>query len=139
MPDRIAYSAAVVDLSRRFRQSTAIVGSPALAAETIVCQVVITDDLVIATGIVLEGWVAYTVGTSGTNGTLRIRQTNVAGSIIASSGGLTQAAASLQAPAVQGIDLAAVLPNQTYVLTLQITAGAAASTVTATQLIATVI
>lgn len=139
MPDRIATSSSVIDLSKRQLTSVTVVGSPALAAETIICQLTIPFDLVIATGVFVEGWAAYTVGTSGTNVTLRIRQTNLAGTTIASSGGLTRAAASLQSDSVQGVDLAAVLPNAVYVLSMQVTAGAAVSTVSAVSLIATVV
>lgn len=129
MPQPIQQNAAGIDLSGRFYNSTAISASPSANAETIVAQLSITDSLVIAQGIWLAGCVAWTVGTSGTASTIRLRQTNVSGTVIASTGAVTTAAASLRYHNLFAIDTAAVLPNQTYVLTLQVTNGAAASTV----------
>jgi hypothetical protein len=131
MPDPIEYNAAVVDLSARFKRTTTVVASPAAAAETIIASLTILDDLVVAQGIRLEGWAAYTVGTNGTATQLRIRQTNVAGTVKGDTGALTGgvAAAGLLAQDVIGFDAAPVLPGQVYVLTLQVTAGSAPSTV----------
>jgi hypothetical protein len=141
VPDPIKLSSALVDLSARFKRTTAIVGSPALAAETIIASLTIADDLVVAQGVRVEGWAAYTVGTSGTAATLRLRQTNVAGTVVATTGALTGgiAAAALVAQDVAGFDAAPVLPGQIYVMTLQVTAGSAASTVSAVLLTATII
>jgi hypothetical protein len=77
------------------------------------------------------GWAAYTVGTSGTAVRLRIRQTNVSGTVKADTGALTgsqHGAGILSADDVNGFDTA---PVNTYVLTMQVTSGAAASTVSA--------
>jgi hypothetical protein len=139
MPDRILVSGAVVDLSRRFRSTSTVGASPAAAAETVIGTLTIADDLVIASGIEVEAWAAWTVGGSGTNTNLRIRQTNLAGTIIAATGGLTTAAAALFAATVQGLDAAPVLPNPVYVLTMQVTAAVATSTVSALQIFATVV
>lgn len=127
------------DLSPRLLSSTVVVASPALAAETIIASLTIPTPLVVAAGVQLTGWAAYTVGTSGTAVTLRLRQTGLAGTVIASSGALTRAAASLQSDDVNGVDTAPVLPGQVYVLTMQVTAGAAASTVSAVLLSAIVV
>lgn len=139
MPATIQYSGEHVDLSPRFASTTTVVGSPAAAAETIVAQLPQLGDLSKAAGVELIGWCAYTVGTSGVSGRLRIRQTNVAGAVVADSGALTVAATNLVAPAIEGIDTAAVLPGQVYVLTLQVGSGAAASTVSAVYLRALVV
>lgn len=127
------------DLSARFVDSNTVVGSPALAAETIVCQITIPDFNVLSvqSRIRLHGWAAFTMGTSGTAATLRIRQTNVSGTVIANTGAVTGVAASLYCPDVLGFDPTPGVA--VYVLTLQITAGAAASTVSAVELAATVI
>jgi hypothetical protein len=137
MPEPIHGSVKSIDLAQRFVVSTAIVGSPALAAETIICQTpALPGDLAFSTGVLLAGWAAYTVGTSGTAVTLRIRQTNVAGTIIVSTGALTgsqHGAAILSADDINGLDTAPA-GAQVYVLTMQVTAGAAVSTVSATLL-----
>lgn len=128
-------------MSSRFSQSATIVGSPALAAETIVCQIpALNGSVPVATGVQLSGVVSFTVGTSGTAVRVRIRQTNVAGSVIADSGALTGgvAAANLLSQDLQGFDTAPPAGG-VYVLTLQVTAGAAISTVSAAQLFALII
>jgi hypothetical protein len=136
MPVPIRYDSQGLDLSKRVQVTTAITGSPALAAETIIATLALTGfaDTAIVTGIDLSGWAAFTVGTSGTAATLRLRQTNVAGTVIATSGALTGgiAAAGLVAQDIEGFDAGAGVA--TYVLTLQVTAGSAASTVSATKL-----
>lgn len=129
-----------IDMSARFVQSSAIVGSPATNAETIVCQITVPANATIVTGVQLWGWVAFTVGTSGTGATLKLRQTNTSGSVInVGTGASTVAATNLIETGCQGLDAAGTLPNQVYVLTLQITGGAATSTVSAVQLVALVI
>lgn len=138
MPQPINESGAAVDLSPRLAQSTTVVGSPAAAAETIVCQTPQLGDIAKNVGVLLLGMAAFTVGTSGTAVTIRLRQTGLAGTVIYNSGALTGgvAAGNLLCLDVQGLDPSPVLPGQVYVLTLQVTAGAAASTVSATNLFA---
>jgi hypothetical protein len=121
------YSASEMDFSTRYVASSTIVASPALAAETIVATVTVANNVAIAAGVRLTGQAAFTVGTSGTAATMRIRKTNVTGTVVASTGALNVTAANLVAPTVFGWDVALV-PGLVYVLTLQITAGAAAST-----------
>lgn len=142
MPQPITANVVHADLSGRFPVTTTVVASPALAAETIIASLAIPafGDTPILSGVLLQGWAAYTVGTSGTAVTFRIRQTNAAGTVVVSSGALTgsqHGAGILSADDIQGFD---VLPGvATYVLTMQVTAGAAASTVSAVCLNATVI
>lgn len=139
MPQPIRVNSAVVDMQARGPVTTTVVASPALAAETIIASLAIPSfgDTTILSGVILSGWAAYTVGTSGTAVTFRIRQTNAAGSVVVSSGALTKTAASLYADDIQGVD--ATPGVSVYVLTMQVTAGAAASTVSATCLSATVV
>lgn len=136
MPVPIRYDSQGLDLTKRVQVTTAITGSPALAAETIIATLALTgfSDTPIVSGIDLSGWAAFTVGTSGTAITMRIRQTNVSGTVVATSGPLTGgiAAAALVAQDVEAFDAGAGVG--TYVLTLQVTGGAAASTVSATKL-----
>jgi hypothetical protein len=116
--------------------STTVAGSPALAAETIIAQTPQLGDLAVSQGVVLDGWAAFTVGTSGSAVRLRIRQTNVAGTVIADTGALTGgvAAAALVAQDISGVDTSAFAAGRVYVLTLQVTAGAAVSTVSGVKL-----
>jgi hypothetical protein len=135
MPVPIGENAAGIDLSARAAATTTVVGSPALAAETIVAQLNLGTDLTIESGIMLRGFMAFTVGTSGTAVTLRIRRTNVAGTVVATSGALTGgiAAAGVVAETILGFDTGAAVTGQIYCLTLQVTSGAAASTVSAVE------
>lgn len=128
-----------VDLSERFSQSNTVVASPALAAETIICSLTLPQNVVLASGIQLSGWAAMTIGTSGLSLNLRIRQTNVGGSVIVATGVQGVTAAALVETGLQGFDASPTLPGQVYVLTAIIASGAAASTVSACQLYANLI
>lgn len=132
-PDPIAYDSHLVDLSARFQRTTTVVASPAAAAETIIASLAVAGDMVVAQGARLEGWAALTVGTNGTAVTFRIRRTDAAGAVVVTTGPLTGgiAAAGLIAQDIMGFDTGIVLPGQVYVLTAQVTAGSAPSTVSA--------
>jgi hypothetical protein len=136
MPRGINEAADAIDLRPRLVVSTVVVASPALAAETIIAQTAAIGDVSVQQGVLLGGWAAFTVGTTGTAVRLRLRQTNVAGTVVADTGALTAgvAAAALVAQDVEGFDAAAVPPAQVYVLTLQVTGGSAVSTVSAVKL-----
>ena len=140
-PNPIAVSGTGVDLSTRVQTTTGITGSPSAATETVIATLTLANFTLLAvqTGIDLSGWAAFTVGTSGTACTLRLRQTNVSGTVVATSGALTGgiAAAALVAQDVEGFD--AGVGVAVYVMTLQVTAGAAASTVTAVKLRAIIV
>ncbi len=138
----IQQNARALDLSPRFVFSTVVVASPAAAAETIIASVTLPENIAVATGIDLTGWAAYTVGTNGTAVQLRLRQTSAAGTLVAASGALTgsqHGAAILSADDIEGFDTAPTLPGQVYVLTMQVTAGSAASTVSAVKLRAIIV
>lgn len=141
MPVPLTENAAGIDLSARVAATKTVVASPALAAETIIASLTLNTDETIQSGILLRGFAAFTVGTSGTAATLRIRQTNVSGTVVATTGALTGgiAAAGVVAETILGFDAAPALTGQVYVLTLQITAGSAASTVSAVELDATIV
>ena len=134
MPEPIKQSVIFTDLSGRFQSTQAVAASPALAAETIIGTLNIAGfgDTSVVSGIQFDGWAAFTVGTSGVSATLRIRQTNVSGTVVATTGALTVTAANLVQINVQGFDAAPGVG--VYVLTLQIGSGAAASTVSALSL-----
>lgn len=135
--DQIQLAARGVDLSSRIVASTTVSASPAAAAETTIATITVPGNLTIVTGVILFGFAAFTVGTSGTATRLRIRQTSTAGATIADTGATTGgiAAAALVDMNVSGTD-AAPLAAGVYVLTLTVTAGSAASTVSATHLVA---
>ena len=135
MADPITESARTLDLSARLTDTTTVVASPALAAETIIAQVAVPGGLSYAAGVRVVGWAAFTVGTSGTTVQLRIRRGNVAGTIVANSGACNDAAGVVDERNVHGFD-AAPADGQVYVLTMQVANGAAPSTVSAVELAA---
>lgn len=133
-----------VDLSQRFATSKTVVGSPAAASETIVCQLAaISANPQVTSAVLIIAQVAYTVGTSGTAVTYRIRQGVAAGSgtAIFSSGATTAGitAANLVVENIIALDTAPTFPGQAYSLQLTVTGGAATSTVSAAQMCAIII
>lgn len=137
-PDAIQVAGSRVDLSKRVLVTTTVVASPSAAAETIIAQSAALDGgLAIGTGCLVLGWAAYTVGTSGAAVQFKIRQTNVSGTTVVATGALTgsqHGAGILSDDNVQGFDTAPAT-GQVYVLTMQVTSAAAASTVSAAQLV----
>lgn len=139
MPDRISLNGAAVDLSPRVINSSTVAGSPAAGSITTIATITITADLVVASGILLVGWAAFTVGTNGISALLGIRRTNTTGTIVGAGNAATVVAANLANLSVFGFDIGATLPGQVYVLTLTVGSGSAVSTVSAAQLTAVVI
>lgn len=146
--DNITRSGKQVDFSPRFATSNTVVGSPATNAETVVCSVTgIPTDTPVMSGVWITGDASLTVGTSGTAITLRIRTgtTAGAGTVIATSGALTGgiSAGNLVSQDIQGTDTASTggvaAASSSYCLTVQVTGGAATSTVSQTNLIALVL
>jgi hypothetical protein len=128
-----------VDLSTRFVQSTTVVASPTGGTEVIIASVTIPAAIIV-TGVDVYGWAAFTVGTNGVSGNLKIRQTSVSGSTIAATGATTQTATDLGELDVAGFDPSPAQPptQQLYKLTLLIGSGSATSTVSAVYLKAVV-
>lgn len=146
MPDPIHQSANFIDLGPRVFLSNSVAGSPATNAETTVCTLTLSGDLLVTKGVLLFGWAAMTVGTSGTAVTAKLRQTGTSGTTIATTGATTGgiAATNLIDINVQGTDTAlnngaATTVAQVYVLTITVTGGAATSTVSAASLFALVV
>jgi len=94
-------------------------------------------NLTVTSGIRLHGFAAFTVGTNGVTANLRIRQTDASGTIVKATGAVIAVATNLLAMNVLGADAAPGIG--TYVLTLTVGSGSAASTVSAVHLSATVI
>lgn len=128
-PGAILVNSGHVDLSTRHKITTTVAASPSAATETTIATLTISNNVVIADGIRLRGWAAFTIGTNGVSWNLKIRQTNTSGATIAASGVIALAAASLASATIIGNDTAAVIPGQVYVLTLTIASGSATSTV----------
>lgn len=139
MPEPILRSAASLDLSQRIAQTSTVVASPALAAETIVAQTPPLDrSLAVTLGVLVTAELAYTTGTTTASVQIRIRQTNISGTIVYNSGAMTggrNAAALLCADSAQAFDLSPAA-GQVYVLTLQLAGATAVSTVSAATLVA---
>jgi uncharacterized membrane protein len=131
----IGENAAGVDFTGRTAQTTTVAASPSGATETTIATITIPTGAAIQAGVMLRAFAAFTVGTSGTAVRLRIRQTNTSGTTIADTGALTGgvAAGNLLAETVLGFDTSPSATGQVYVLTLTVTAGAAASTVSAVE------
>lgn len=137
MPRVIEFEAANIDFQTRTAHSAVVAASPAAAAETTIASITIPGDIYVTTGVLLIGWAAFTVGTNGTAANLKIRRTDTSGSTVAATGATTGgiAAANLVDMNVMGMN-ASPAASQVYVLTLTVTAGSAASTVSAVSLFA---
>jgi len=147
MPYGFVQSANTLDLGPRVISSSTIVGSPAAATETLVAQITgIDNQLSVSVGVFLSAVVSFTVGTSGTAIRVRIRQgtTAGAGTVVADSGALTGgvAAGNLLSQDLQGFDTGASggagVASTSYHVSLQVTAGAATSTVSQANIVALV-
>jgi hypothetical protein len=140
-PEPIRYDSIAIDLSNRFQRTTTVAASPSAGSETVIATLNLANfnDIAVVQGIFLSGWAAFTVGTSGASANLKVRQTNVSGSTIvatgATTGGIT--AGNLVELDCEGFDAGAGVG--TYVLTLTVGSGAAASTVSALMLRAHII
>lgn len=125
-----------VDCTHRIVTYNTVDASPAAASETVIATLTIPNfaNIAVVNGIDLSGWAAFTVGTSGASVRMRIRQTNVSGTVKADTGALTGgvAAGNLLAQDVEGYDSGAGVG--VYVLTLTVASGATASTVSALKL-----
>lgn len=141
MPDPTQSSARFADLSPRVVVSTSVVASPAGASETIIASVTIPSGLVVNQSVILNGWAAYTLGSTPTSCQLRIRQTSVGGTVKADTGAMTgghNTAGFLVADDVNGVD-AAPADGQIYKLTLTVAGAGSASTVSACFLVALIV
>lgn len=134
--DPIREAVAFEDLTQRFVATNAVVASPALAAETVIAQLAVTEPEQILAGVQVDGWAAFTVGATGASARLRIRRTNLAGAVVADTGALTGgvAAAALLAQDIAGLDAAPVPTPAVYVLTLTIAGATGASAVSGVSL-----
>jgi hypothetical protein len=122
------------DFTPRFVRTTTVVASPTDNSETIIATITLPDNASPVLGVELIAFAAFTIGTSGSAGNLKIRRTDASGTTIVATGAITAgvwAATQLAELYAAGFDTGPTLPGQVYVATLTITAGAAASTVSA--------
>ena len=136
MPLPIQIGAQSLDLSPRVFKSETVVASPAAAAETIICSVVVGGDLATALGVAVIGWATYTVGTNGVSVLFKIRRTDASGATVTASGAETATAAALESKLILGVDDGQVAARQVYVLTMTVASGSAESAVSAAPLLA---
>lgn len=132
MPATIESNIATVDLGARFKVTTTVGASPSGASETIIGTLTFTDFgfAGVTQGVQVHGWAAYTLGSTPTSCQLRIRQTNISGTVIADTGAMTgghNTAGFLVADDVNGFDSGAGVG--VYVLTLTVAGAGSASTV----------
>lgn len=140
MADPFVENLRYTDCSARVQQTTTIIASPATNAETVVATTPAFDGtLPIAIGCLLIAEIAYTIGTSGTACTVQIRRGTTTGGVsVYSSGAQTgghNTATQLVADSAGTFDTAPAAAQQ-YSLTLTVTGGAAASTVSKVSLTA---
>lgn len=133
MPNRIQLAGDEISLSPRIAVSTTIGGSPPAGAETVIATVNVNTDVQRDVGVLLIANAAFTVGTSGVSARLRVRQTNISGTVVADTGATTAGivAAALAELQAFGLDAAPAAAATAYVLTLLVGSGSAASTVSA--------
>lgn len=112
-----------------------IQGSPiAAAAETVIGTLQVTTDA--ASVVAILGFVNLTVGTSGTAVTLRIRGESLTGTVVSNSGPFTAVAANVTPFFVAGSPAALEVASRIFVITAQVTAGAANTTINNMMLLA---
>lgn len=126
-------------LSTALFQTAAVTGSPAAAVETIVATLALPTNIRADQKVYLLGWMSLTVGTNGTALTVKVRQTNVSGTVVATSGAEGATAAALVSRSIIAVDTPGPQSGFTYVMTLTVTAGSATSTVSAVGLVAVVV
>ena len=139
MPEPIKMDSVFVDLATRVQSTQTVAASPTDATETVIATLTLSNfgDIQVTNGIRLHGWAAFTVGTNGVSANLRIRQTDVNGSVVVATGATTVTAANLVVREAIGKD--ATPGKVTYVLTLTVGSASAGSTVSACHLGAIII
>lgn len=116
-------------------RSNTVQGSPAGAAETAIA-ILAGLDIGLGNPVDLEGTVDVTIGANGTAVTLKLERGSAAGGVIvATYGPFTAVAANRYNFTINGVDTqAAELQNQSYTMTITVTAATAQSTVNAVYL-----
>jgi hypothetical protein len=139
MPVPIRDTAAGLDLSSRFFSTTTVAASPTDNTETTIATITVAGDIAAIFGVYLFAFAAFTIGTNGTAINMRIRKGTIAGTVVVASGAIQGTAANHAERQILGVDLTPTLPSQLYVVTLTVTGGSAASTVSAVTGLAVVV
>jgi hypothetical protein len=117
--------------------STTVLGSPAAAAETAIVTLPGFTPPSDTDAVLLMGWIAYTVGTNGVSGRIRIRQgAALTGTVVGDTGLLTEVAANLVSRVIFAVDTPGIVNNFQYTMSLIVGSGSAASTVSQAALFA---
>jgi hypothetical protein len=117
-----------------------IIGSPALAAETIIATSGAIGLIADNAQVFLVAFIELTIGTSGTGLTLKLRRgVDTTGTLVNVGQASTVVAGNKIRASLCYADFPGVAAGLQYTLTAQITAGAAASTVTDVGLMAFVL
>lgn len=137
MGDPIRIAGRDVDLSGRIYKTSTVIASPSANAETVVATTPAVDATLGYSLAIVFAEIAYTIGTSGVSCKVNIRQgTSTSGTLLYSTGAQTgghNTATQLVADSAGAFDTS---PSAQYSVTLTIGSGAAASTVSAVQLVA---
>lgn len=120
-----------------YKPRTVIDASPGGAIETIVCTYTGIDTVDADSTVILTTQVNLVIGTSGTALRIRIRQTSISGAVVGDTGAITGgvAAGNVMSQDVIGVDNPGAVASFVYVATVQVTGGAAASTLSAVSII----
>lgn len=124
--------------SLRLFQTTTIIGSPANATEAIIARFTLPSGLTVVSGAMLLGFTACTVAASGTAWRLRVRQTNVSGTVVADTGAIPQTGGANATLTLAGFDTLAAA-SMVYVLTSETPGAGAATTITQALLAAVIV
>lgn len=114
----------------RILASQVIAGSPATTGETIICQVSGVSVNPDNATVLLHGAVAFTAGTAATQALLRFRAgPTVVSRGVGASAWITVVAGDAYTMTYDVIDVPGPMANGTYILTLQMTAATAVTTI----------
>jgi hypothetical protein len=117
--------------------STTVVGSPAAAAETVICTTPPLNPPSDASNIIVIGMYQIQTGTNGTTVNTRIRQgATAAGLVVSGFPGLTVVATQVYTPSILAIDTPGLVAGLQYSMSAQVGAATAVSTVSSLALLA---
>lgn len=132
-PQPIQQNAASLDLSTRFVQTKTVSASPPDDTITVVASVAVPQNLVIAAGAQIWGWLSVALDGDSTAVTVALRKTNAAGAVVAASDPI-QVAGAFGLYSINGFDTTPSTPGQVYALCVTVQDASGASTVSAVSL-----
>ena len=133
MPQPIRYDSQFLDLTKRFQVYTTVDASPSGATETVIATLNLVGfaDTAIQSGIWVTGFARWTDVATTTAIRLRIRQTDINGTVVADTGAVTAgvSSTSVMVQDVEGFDSGAGAAK--YALTITLTGAGGATTISA--------